>query len=83
MTIKISIMAHCRDTFSLMCEDPPIDYDGYVPGNIGIGGGDDVELEIDLETGQILNWNSVSKKQLLESLEEAGYEPANVEDEDE
>lgn len=30
---------------------------GYVPEGMGIGGGDDIELEIDIATGQILNWN--------------------------
>ena len=31
-----------------------LEYEGYVP-NIGIGGGDDIELLIDIKTGQILN----------------------------
>lgn len=30
---------------------------GYVPKGMGIGGGDDIGFEIDIATGQILNWN--------------------------
>jgi hypothetical protein len=32
------------------------EHDGYVPNGIGIGGGDYLRLEIDIETGQISNW---------------------------
>jgi hypothetical protein len=38
--------------------------DGYVPYNIGIGGGDYVDLEIDMKTGQIQNWKPVSDAQV-------------------
>lgn len=30
--------------------------DGYFPEGLGLGGGDYVEFEIDIDTGQILNW---------------------------
>ena len=43
----------------------------YVPHNIGIGGGDYVELDIDMETGQILNWKPVSDTKVLKAIKEA------------
>jgi hypothetical protein len=43
----------------------------YVPYNIGIGGGDYVELDIDTETGQILNWKPVSDEQIINAIKEA------------
>lgn len=56
----LEFSAHCRDCFSgtLLSEDgEPLDErQDYVPLNLGIGGGDSVDLTIDLETGQILNW---------------------------
>jgi hypothetical protein len=41
--------------------------DGYVPNDIGIGGGDYIEIDIDMETGRILNWKPISDKQVIES----------------
>ena len=40
----------------------------YVPDNIGIGGGDYVELDIDMETGQIQNWKPVSDAKVIEAI---------------
>ena len=40
----------------------------YVPDNIGIGGGDYVELDIDTETGQILNWKPLSDAQVINAM---------------
>ncbi len=41
-------------------------HDGYVPKGLGIGGGDYIEFDVDLDTGQILNW----KKPTVEVVEE-------------
>ena len=43
----------------------------YVPENIGIGGGDYVEMEIDTETGQILNWKKLTDKQVIDAIKKA------------
>jgi hypothetical protein len=43
----------------------------YVPEGIGIGGGDYVELDIDMETGQILNWKPVSDVQVIKAIKKA------------
>jgi len=45
--------------------------DGYVPQNIGIGGGDYVELDIDMKTGQILNWEPISDAQVIQAQKKA------------
>ncbi len=65
MIIRIS--GKCDDKFSLRADD--IEHEGYVP-NIGIGGGDYINIEIDAETGQILNWKPITKERLIEILEE-------------
>lgn len=40
----------------------------YVPGIFPAGGGDYLELDIDLETGQILNWNEAKVRNYLPDL---------------
>ena len=40
------------------------DYSGYVPDFMPGGGGDYVELTIDLDTGKILNWVPPTREQL-------------------
>ena len=62
--MKISFLAHCSDCFSMILPNGKEIY-GYVPRGIGIGGGDDVELDIDIETGQIIGWNSKYKDEIL------------------
>ena len=42
------------------------DKEGYVPLGLGIGGGDDVELDIDIKTGQILNWKEITTDDLVD-----------------
>lgn len=46
-----SISAKCSDCFSMRYQLE--DYNGYVPDNIGIGGGDYVEFNYCLECGVI------------------------------
>ena len=42
--------------------------DGYVPKNIGIDDcGDYVDIDIDMKTGQILNWKPVSDAQVIKA----------------
>lgn len=49
--------------------------DSYVPEGIGISDegdcGDYVSLEIDMQTGQILNWKPVTDKQVIEAQKKA------------
>jgi hypothetical protein len=50
------------DMFWLLTDG--IDYDGYVPYGLGIGGSDYLELKVDIETGQILNWKPLTLDQI-------------------
>lgn len=60
----ISISAKCSDLFSANLDDGRT-YDGYVPDFFpGEHFGDYVRLDIDLETGKILNWKSPTKSEL-------------------
>lgn len=69
-TIRIS--AKCSDLcYSEIINDDRnlvAENDGYVPENIGIGGGDFVELEIDLQTGKVLNWKPVMLDMALSAV---------------
>jgi hypothetical protein len=44
------------------------DHDGYVPYGIGVGGGDYIELTIDVATGTIQGWNAKSVINVLQKL---------------
>jgi hypothetical protein len=45
----LSVLAHCSDTFNANFKG--VEYNGYVPGDLGIGDGDDVEVDICLACG--------------------------------
>jgi len=75
MTKTIHISAKSSDMFSaFMRNDGKIvgEYDGYVPAWFPNKGenhfGDYVNLEIDIETGKILNWKKPSNKDLQETF---------------
>lgn len=64
----LSVFGKCRDMFAAICEG--MEYDGYVPEFLG--GGDMVALQIDVETGKILNWDSkAAKTWMRENLKDA------------
>jgi hypothetical protein len=67
----ISICAKCSDMFGAVVYDENhkeiLDYDGYVPSFFpGQHFRDYVMLDIDLETGKILNWEAPTVAQLQE-----------------
>ena len=62
----IHISGKVSDMFSMSGDG--IDYDGYVPSDMGIGGGDYISMSIDTETGQIQNWKPLAKKDITDSL---------------
>ena len=70
----LSISAKCSDLFSaFLYEDNKIvgEYDGYVPDFMPTEHyGDYVCLEIDIATGQILNWKKPTTKQLNETFKQ-------------
>ena len=65
----LSICAKCSDLFSACVSDKNgnelVNYSGYVPKIMpGEHFGDYVELDIDIATGQILNWIKPSPEEL-------------------
>lgn len=71
-TVKIS--AKVNDLFTLFVSTPDGSrdycYDGYVPEFFPDGGGDYLNLDIDINTGQILNWKKPSSQELGEFISE-------------
>lgn len=71
----INICAKCSNMFSatLSKDGKASEYDGYVPAwfpNPDVQhGGDDIQLEIDLETGQIVGWKKPTAAQLKETFQ--------------
>jgi hypothetical protein len=45
-----------------------IENDGYVPYGLGVGGGDYLRLEIDIETGTIIGWDAEKVKRSVSEL---------------
>lgn len=67
----LRINGHCVDSFdaTLLSENGrAVNYDGYVPGGIGIGGGDDICMDIDIETGKILNWKPLTEEEIVKEF---------------
>jgi hypothetical protein len=63
-----------RDQFECQIKDEQgdiiRDYEGYVPSFMpGQHFGDYLILDIDLDTGQVLNWKEVNKSQLKDFIE--------------
>jgi len=72
----LRICAKCSDLCSTIYTDDKGNEtasDSYVPKGIGIGDeyGDYVEMDIDMKTGQILNWKPVSDAQVIKAQKEA------------
>lgn len=68
----IEVIAHCRDCCIVQLMngvgDIIHDHDGYVPDFLPGHHGDSLELTIDIETGQILNWPKITKSKLEEFI---------------
>lgn len=73
-TKTISINGKTSDCFSMVGQSESGDetgyYDGYVPKFFpGEHWGDYIQLDIDVKTGQILNWKPPTQEQLIELFE--------------
>lgn len=72
MKRTIEISAKCSDLFSATLFEGGKQkgcHDGYVPDFMpGQHWGDYVQMEIDVETGQILNWEKPTDEQLKETF---------------
>lgn len=63
MPQTINVCAKCSDMCNIQYPNGN-ESDGYVPDGIGIGGGDYIELKIDVETGQIQGWNEDTQRRI-------------------
>lgn len=76
MSKVLKICAKCSGLFhAQLIEDGEevSTHDGYVPSFMpGNHDGDYVELDIDIETGQILNWKKPTASELKEQLNNEG-----------
>lgn len=64
----LRVQAHCSD----MCNiDFPNgrEHEGYVPSGLGIGDGDDVYLDIDIDSGKIVGWSDKIRDEILSRQE--------------
>ena len=69
----LKLEAKCSDMCAIHYTDKNgkvTETDGYVPEGIGVGEfyGDYVQMEIDMETGQIQNWKPCTDEQVKKAL---------------
>lgn len=69
--MKLRVFAKCDDRCQVSVMGTELTSQGYVPRNIGIGGGDYISLTIDTETGKIEGWQPLDNETLASSLERA------------
>lgn len=63
----ISLSAKCNDMCGI--DAPGISIDGYVPYGLGIGGGDYIDLQIDMATGKLVGFEPMADDDVLAILE--------------
>jgi hypothetical protein len=63
----MTIGGKVSDMFWLLAENT--NYNGYVPSDIGVGGGDCVEFVVDIETGQIKNWKPLTVADIQSAID--------------
>jgi hypothetical protein len=68
--MKLKINAKCSDMCYTSVPELGLEKDGYVPNGLGIGGGDYIELTIDIETGKIDGWKPLNEETLRASIPE-------------
>lgn len=76
----LHVTAKCVDRCVCQLENKngqiEIESDSYVPTGINIGGDDDdgdyIDISIDIETGQILNWKPLTEDQVFRAIAKKG-----------
>lgn len=67
-TLRVHGKVSDMGTYNIADDDGNVtEYEGYVPYNLCIGGGDYIDLTIDIDTGQVLNWDPEKVKATLKS----------------
>lgn len=62
-----SISAKCSDLCCASYQNA--ESDGYVPSDLGIGGGDYIELDVCADCGRIQNFKPLTDKQLIAAID--------------
>jgi hypothetical protein len=66
----LTISGHCQDRFTARFTDGIHSEKRfgphYVARGLGIGGGDSIDLKIDIDTGKIIGWVTPTEEQLKE-----------------
>ena len=71
----IKVHGHCVDRSNLRAKDANghLLFDtepDYMKSGLGFGGGDDIEFEVDIETGQIVGWQRPTDEALCDAFDE-------------
>jgi CDP-diacylglycerol pyrophosphatase len=68
----LHIHAQCVDRATVNAKDANrstlLEHQGYLPHGLGLGGGDYIKFEVDIETGQILNWEKPTYVSILRAF---------------
>jgi hypothetical protein len=64
----LTVQAHCSDLCNIAFPNSR-EHEGYVPRGLGIGGGDDIRLDIDIDSGKIVGWNDRIRDEILSRQE--------------
>jgi hypothetical protein len=68
----IRIYGKCSDRSHTVAKDASgkrlLEAEGYVKYGLGLGGGDDIEIEVDIETGKIVGWQKPTDDALLDAF---------------
>lgn len=75
MALILKISGKCSDLFSarLVKDNQQIaEYTGYVLPAVG-DGGDYIEMDIDITTGQIVGWKPISEESMQKQMNEDGF----------
>jgi hypothetical protein len=66
--MKLHITAKCSDCCTTSVPELSLEKQGYVPRELGVGGGDYIRLVIDTNTGEIDGWIPLTPLDLREAL---------------
>lgn len=69
--MKVKVSGKVSDLFTARLSNG-LEYNGYVPDVLGIGEGDYIQFELDLETGQIVNFKPPEAWQISEVFNDGG-----------
>jgi hypothetical protein len=70
----IKVHGHCVDRSQIRAKDAngKVLFDpepDYMKSSLGLGGGDDISFEVDIETGQIVGWKRPTDDDLCEAFD--------------